>query len=835
MIRSYQLMIAAGLVAGGITVGCSSPVIEGSAIEPPTLDTVPAETYEPNLLISGTKTIRTVLWLHVYGQPNAVQIGDPDDNEEWSTYVTLRPGPNQLAVFSSDMPETQFSTKVTASVTLLEGSPCVQTPTLDATGPFSQVETRTLTGGKGAGTSVWIEVRGGDPEQVRAQGPETDWSYLLHLVDGANPFSLYAESTGCPGQQSTRVGGLITMDKTAPPVPNVTSAPESPTSESTASISGTREEGAGICVRVNQAPYCDDAVTAGTAGTDFDLSGIPLEPGLNQICVSAKDVAGNQSREVCFTVFQVGPPSIEILEPVGSASSAPVTVVLRVTGDGSEGSDVAEVMVCDGADCGGASTCYSPASTDGDTYTFSVPGSFVYGGSYEFCASAANQAGASTTVTISFVFGSVDVLTDGLAPGDSLNPALVWDASGRLHTVWDDGCIQFSVANCPVSVAQNNPQDLFHRRYDPATETWTSVLLVSNSGNEDDQSSGPALVFAGGLIHMVWMETGSIGGNSNGATDVAYRTIDPEDFTMSAVTLVYPGATAVHSVSSPPALAADPAGNLHLVWAVGMGAPEIHYSKYIVATSSWGAEVVLDPGAGGSRSPAIAVDSAAVAHVVWQDEADITDPRTGHVAGTDSDILYTTVTGGTTRGDIYVVSDNGLDGVLGGDSLAPAIALAPDGALHVVWRDDVGAAAQGTDLDIWYRFYPSGFPIEDPSAYDCVSSIATTTGEDAGASSDFPTLLLLADGRLVVGWAQGDGDAAEIVFRVRPAGGTAFGLLHQISDNEKVSQDPVFAASGSTLHAVWIDETSLGNDSKRPLVDPLYDDLDVFYQDLTVP
>src|SRR2546428_6661037 len=128
-----------------------------------------------------------------------------------------------------------------------------------------------------------------------------------------------------------------------------------------------------------------------------------------------------------------------------------------------------------------------------------------------------------------------------------------------------------------------------------------------------------------------------------------------------------------------PRLALDPANNIYIAWTDTRGGTnDIYFSKSINSGSSFSANVrVNDVTTNSQYEPSLAVDrvNPHLVHVVW------TDTRTPI---TGPDIYYANSTNG---GLSFNPSVRLNDDAGGAEQSTPAIALAPNPNVYVVWRD----------------------------------------------------------------------------------------------------------------------------------------------------
>jgi len=176
----------------------------------------------------------------------------------------------------------------------------------------------------------------------------------------------------------------------------------------------------------------------------------------------------------------------------------------------------------------------------------------------------------------------------------SLNPALAIDSSDRLHLFWSDG---------PVLGAE-----IYYKKSWHNGATWSaSQRLTWTSGD----SSFPAVtVDPSGHIQLAWEEDIT-------TKLVIYYMKSPDGgaiWTKSKRINWTPGS------AYKPALAADPSGNIHVVWSDDTpGHPDIYYEKSSDGGATWSAAQRITWTSGNSFRPAVVVDLSNSPVVVWDD------------------------------------------------------------------------------------------------------------------------------------------------------------------------------------------------------------------------
>jgi len=177
--------------------------------------------------------------------------------------------------------------------------------------------------------------------------------------------------------------------------------------------------------------------------------------------------------------------------------------------------------------------------------------------------------------------------------GDSQDPSLATDASGKLHLVWRD------------RVSGN--QEIFYASREPG-QAWTSGDNISSSTGD---SSKPAIAISpGGDPHVVWVD------NSAGNWEIFYTariTGNPWQ--------AYVNVSSSAGGSDYPDLAFDIAGAMHVVWYdYTLGNNEILYNGRSPG-GNWMGQENVSINTSGSTNPSLAVDPLGFLHVAWEDDA----------------------------------------------------------------------------------------------------------------------------------------------------------------------------------------------------------------------
>jgi hypothetical protein len=282
-------------------------------------------------------------------------------------------------------------------------------------------------------------------------------------------------------------------------------------------------------------------------------------------------------------------------------------------------------------------------------------------------------------------------------PDHSSYPAIAIDSSDNIHVVWQD----ISLGN----------YEIYYRKSTNGGNNWSVAERLTWNTEESRKpdvavdSSGDVYVFWYNIYHDIgdiyWRKSTDNGTSWAGskrftwnsewsfAPDIAIDSNDHiyvvwEDFSPGVPQILFKkstnGGTSWFSKqltwngdeSRLPNLTIDTSDNLHLVWEDDSpGAPEIYYKKSAYGGTSWSPTRRLTWAAPPCISPKIARDSNNRIHVLW---ASGNDP--------EYDIFYkrSTNSGGTwmTKRLTWIP----------GRSKSPAVAVAPNNNIYVVWQDE---------------------------------------------------------------------------------------------------------------------------------------------------
>ena len=258
-------------------------------------------------------------------------------------------------------------------------------------------------------------------------------------------------------------------------------------------------------------------------------------------------------------------------------------------------------------------------------------------------------------------------VNDGL--GSAFNAAIAVDGNGNAYAVWGD--------------YRNGDWDIYFA-YRPVGGDWGTNVRVNDDLGTGQQFRPAIVVDHSGNAYAVWDDDRNSSGEDETVKDIyfAYR---PAGGDWGANVKVDPE----HSSGwqTRPSIAVDSVGNTYAVW--DGEDPDGVFFAYRPVGGSWGADVKVDIGIGGSnRMPDIAVDPDGNAYAIWIGEADFLP-----------DIYFAYRPAGGAWGASETVND--VTDVV--DWSPPAIAVDADGNAYAVWEDD-----RNNGPDIYFSYRPAG-------------------------------------------------------------------------------------------------------------------------------
>lgn len=245
-----------------------------------------------------------------------------------------------------------------------------------------------------------------------------------------------------------------------------------------------------------------------------------------------------------------------------------------------------------------------------------------------------------------------------------------------------------------------------------------------------------------------------------------------------------------------PSLALDPANNVYIAWTdARSGNNDVYFSKSVNGGISFSANLRVNDIVTNSQSePDLAVDpvNPHLVHVVW------TDTRTPIMG---PDIFYANSTdGGLSFNPSLRVNDD----VTGAEQGQPAIAIAPNRDVYVVWRDP-RSAAKGPD--IYFSKSTDLGATWTPNIY-VNSDVGNVVQQD-------PTIAVDASGTVYVAWTDNRNlNTAPDIYEAWSANaGASFGANVQVNDDRGLAPqlNPSLAANGGKIQLAWADYRTGGS------------------------
>jgi hypothetical protein len=352
------------------------------------------------------------------------------------------------------------------------------------------------------------------------------------------------------------------------------------------------------------------------------------------------------------------------------------------------------------------------------------------------------------------------------------HPAIAVDTSGNAYAMWTDW--------------RNGDADVYFA-YRPAGGTWGANVKVNDDVSSAAQGSPAIVVDGAGNAYAVWEDKRSgkvIGYLSNTDIYFAYR---PANGQWGANVKIDDNTTTAHCAG--PDIAVNGSGNAYVVWSDDYdGDADVYFAqRSTLGVWSTNARVNDDVDTENQQSPAITVDNAGNAYVVWEDE------RNG-----DADIYFAyRPAGGPWGADVKVNDDTDAAGQYG-----PSIALDGSGNAYVVWEDERN---EDLDYDVYFAYRPTGG----------VWGTNVRINDDAsdpldGIRQGAPAIAVDGSGNAYVAWEDERNKYYDynIYFAHRQAGGT-WAANERVDDTAGTGTQfiPDIAVDGAgNAYAVWQDD-----------------------------
>ncbi len=280
--------------------------------------------------------------------------------------------------------------------------------------------------------------------------------------------------------------------------------------------------------------------------------------------------------------------------------------------------------------------------------------------------------------------------------------------NGNIYVVWSDPD--------NTSGAGYTEVDIFYRCNLTGTN-WEEVQAISEpilgQNNNNGNSFAPEIAVENGKIYTVWWDNYDILGTGSIDDDIFYRCNLTGNSWEDIQILSEPDLGNDNDVGSSiwPEIAVEN-GKIFTIWQDqyylnGAGLDyDIYYRSNLTGTSWEDIQLLSEPvigenrNTGWSNNSAIAVENGKI-YVVWQDE------NNTNGSGMDYDIFYRCNLTGASWEPVQVISElfNNMN-YNNGHSYFPDIEV-NFSKVHVFWYDATDISGVGTNLDLFYRKYPS--------------------------------------------------------------------------------------------------------------------------------
>ena len=620
--------------------------------------------------------------------------------------VGLQPGANVITITALDA--AGKIGRATLTVTLTDGvAPEVRFVTPTTSPSFATTTPTIAIGGSatddfGIARVTWANDRGGSGV---ASGTAT-WSAAgIALRAGTNVITVTA--TDAAGLSSSARLSVVATDSTRPSVSIVTPSPRTRFTTALASVAvgGTAADDFGLA----SVTWTSDRGTGGSASgtTAWSIASVALQPGVNNITVTATDQGGNTATEALRVVSDGRSPTVTISHPVASGTHAVNTATVNLGGAATDDQGVTEVSWSSNRGRRGVAT---------GTTSWTATGVGLDAGINVLTVTARDEIGNTSSATLT-------VVLDTRAPGISIEaPTTSPSTSTNVGTIALRG-----TANDDVGVTQ---------------VTWANDRGGSGAATGATAWAIPSVALQAGVNVLTVTARDAAGNVSTDTLAVHFDTRAP------VVTIAMPTAAATFATTSPGLALAGAATDDGVVtevrWANSRGG-----SGVATGTSRWTVDrAALQPGANEITITArdAAGNSASTRLVVTATDRQaptvrITGPAASDAFSTSARVINLD---GTATDDFAVTqiawaSDRGASGVARGTGswIAGGVALQP--GLNVIAVTALDAAGNSSS-DVLRITVDGQLPIlniTSPAAttYNSTSPMVVVSGtasDDAG-------------------------------------------------------------------------------------------------------
>jgi Domain of unknown function (DUF4082)/Bacterial Ig-like domain/Bacterial Ig domain len=562
--------------------------------------------------------------------------------------IVLQSGSNILTVTARDA----AGNTITDTLTVTFTPPDTTAPVVTITAPTSNATTTTsvtpLTIGGTASDAVgvtqitWSNNRGGSGTAAGT----TSWSVTgVVLQTGANVLTVTAlDAAG--NSSSDAITVTYTPDTTAPAVviTSPTSASSTTVTASSLALGGTASDSVGV----TQVTWSNDRGGSGTASgtTNWSVSAIALQSGVNVLTVTARDAAGNTSGDSISVTYTPDTtlPAVTITGPTSNTTLTVTTSPLSLSGTASDNVGVTQVSWSNNRGGSGNAT---------GTTSWSVSSITLQSGANILTVTARDAAGNTSTDTLTVTYNpdvtqpavtitsptsnaTLTVTTSPMTLGGTASDNIAvtqvsWTnsrgGSGTATgtTSWTTGNVTLQSGSNTLTVtardaAGNTRTDVLTVTYTPDT-TQPSVTITAPTSNTTLAVTASTMTLGGtasdniGVTQVTWTNnrggsgtatgttswtTGNVtllsGSNTltvtardaagNTRTDVLTVTYTPPDTTPPTITILLPTSnTTLATTSATVTLsgsASDTVGVTQVTWSNGAGG-----SGTATGTTTW--------------------------------------------------------------------------------------------------------------------------------------------------------------------------------------------------------------------------------------------------------
>ncbi|MBI3008106.1 MAG: fibronectin type III domain-containing protein [Candidatus Omnitrophica bacterium] len=369
---------------------------------------------------------------------------------------------------------------------------------------------------------------------------------------------------------------------------------------------------------------------------------------------------------------------------------------------------------------------------------------------------------------------SANVRVNSTTTNDQKEPVLAIDTNGTIHATWTD-----------FSTTSNNG-DVHYSKSVDGGGTWTTSINI-DSATSTVKTDQPAItVNSSGNVFITWRDFRN--DSTNADIFEAHSKDGGLTFTLTgASTGIYVNDAASTGAVEDPAVAAFGTSNVYIVWRDSRTSGnngDIFFDKSTDGGVTFGTDTIVDTGGTAkAEKPAITVDNTGLIHVVWRDF---------RLDTTNGDIFYTKSSDGIYWTSVHV-DDAGL---VAADQ--PAVAVSPNGDIHVVWTD---FRTSGNEGDIFYAKSTNGG-----------ASFGTNKNIDGAGitKADQPSIAIDTSGNINIMWRDFRNGDADIYSSRSIDGGSTFSKPTRVNDDTiksgKIQLLPsVGVDPNGKAYAVWED------------------------------